>query len=120
MGNAEVESRREVSPRGPQVKTINSSRCVLLQYYGTVTKSIERSIILVASYQPNANLTTLMERYHAVPQLCESVAHDESGVVFGSDLREWAEGGRDELTSGDEKKEFIPPIPIVQCIRRSV
>ena len=56
-----------------------------------------------------------MERYRTgpfrpVPQLYESVAHDESDVVFGIDLRKWAEGGWSALTSGDEKKETIPPV----------
>lgn len=56
-----------------------------------------------------------MERYRTgpfrpVPQLYESVAHDESDVVFGIDLRKWAEGGWSALTSGEEKKETIPPV----------
>ena len=77
--------------------------------------SFERSATLVASYQPDADLTALMERYRTgpfrpVPQLYESVAHDESDVVFGIDLRKWAEGGWEALTSGEEKKELIPPV----------
>ena len=56
-----------------------------------------------------------MERYRTgpfrpVPQLYESVAHDESDVVFGIDLRKWAEGGWSALTSGEEKRETIPPV----------
>jgi hypothetical protein len=95
---------------------------VLLQYQGTLANipkalepSIERSATLVASYQPDADLTALIERYRTgpfrpVPQLYESLAHDESDVVFGIDLRKWAEGGWDTLTSGEEKKELIPPV----------
>ncbi|KIK36317.1 hypothetical protein CY34DRAFT_16462 [Suillus luteus UH-Slu-Lm8-n1] len=44
----------------------------------------------------------------ASPQLYESVAHDESDVVFGIDLRKWAEGGWNALTSGEERKDFLP------------
>jgi hypothetical protein len=56
-----------------------------------------------------------MERYRTgpfrpVPQLYESVAHDESDVVFGIDLRKWAEGGWNALTSGEERKDLIPPV----------
>jgi hypothetical protein len=72
---------------------------VLLQYQGTLANipkafepSIERSATLVASYQPDADLTAFMERYRTsplrpVPQLYESASHDESDVVFGIDLR---------------------------------
>jgi hypothetical protein len=38
------------------------------------------------------------------------VAHDESDVVFGIDLRKWAEGGWHALTTGEEKKDLIPPV----------
>lgn len=40
----------------------------------------------------------------------ESVSHDESDVVFGIDLRKWAEGGWFSLTGGEEKKEILPPV----------
>jgi hypothetical protein len=95
---------------------------VLLQYQGTLATipkafepSIERSATLVASYQPDGDLTALMERYRTgpfrpVPQLYESVAHGESDVVFGIDLRKWAEGGWNALTSGEERKDLIPPV----------
>lgn len=41
----------------------------------------------------------------------ESVSHDEYDVVFGIDLRRWAESGWGTLASEDHKdKEVIPPI----------
>jgi len=66
-------------------------------------------------YQPESDLAALIERYRTgpfrpVPQLYESVAHDESDVVFGIDLRKWAEGGWSALTSGEEKKDLVPPV----------
>lgn len=77
--------------------------------------SIERSATLIAAYQPESDLTALIERYRTGPfrpdaQVYESVAHDESDVVFGIDLRKWAEGGWHALTTGEEKKELIPPV----------
>lgn len=77
---------------------------------------IERSATLIAAYQPESDLTALIERYRTGPfrpdpQIYESVAHDESDVVFGIDLRKWAEGGWYALTQGEsEKKELIPPV----------
>ncbi|KAG2157826.1 uncharacterized protein EDB93DRAFT_818604 [Suillus bovinus] len=105
-----------------EMERLRAVKTVLLQYQGTLATipkafepSIERSATLVASYQPDADLTALMERYRTgpfrpVPQLYESVAHDESDVVFGIDLRKWAEGGWNALTSGEEKKDLIPPV----------
>ncbi|OAX43944.1 hypothetical protein K503DRAFT_610472 [Rhizopogon vinicolor AM-OR11-026] len=105
-----------------ELERLRAVKTVLLQYHGTLANipkafepSIERSATLVASYQPDADLTALMERYRTgpfrpAPQLYESVAHDESDVVFGIDLRKWAEGGWNALTSGEEKKDLIPPV----------
>lgn len=93
-----------------------------MQYQGTLANlpktlepSIERSATLIAAYQPESDLTALIERYRTGPfrpdaQVYESVSHDESDVVFGIDLRKWAEGGWNALTSGEEKKELIPPV----------
>ncbi len=93
-----------------------------MQYQGTlanlpkaIDSSIERQATLVAAYQPESDLTALIERYRTGsfrpdPQVYESVSHDESDVVFGIDLRKWAEGGWFALTSGEEKKETIPPV----------
>lgn len=95
---------------------------VLLQYQGTLAilpkafePTLQTSTTLIASYQPDSDLTALMERYRTgpfrpVPQLYESVTHDESDVVFGIDLRKWAEGGWSALTSGEEKVDTIPPV----------
>lgn len=99
-----------------------SCPAVLLQYHGTLANlpkafepTLEKSGTLIASYQPDSDLAALMERYRTgpfrpVPQLYESVAHDESDVVFGIDLRKWAEGGWNALTSGERKKETVPPV----------
>jgi len=95
---------------------------VLLQYQGTLANlpkalepTLERSTTFITMYQPESDLTALIERYRTgpfrpVPQLYESVAHDESDVVFGIDLRKWAEGGWSALTSGEEKKDLVPPV----------
>lgn len=60
-------------------------------------------------------MTALIERYRTGPfrpdaQVYESVAHDESDVVFGIDLRKWAEGGWSMITSEEEKKDVFPPV----------
>ncbi|KAG0709279.1 hypothetical protein DFH29DRAFT_820737 [Suillus ampliporus] len=116
-----IEETLKTLQRG-EMERLRAVKTVLLQYQGTLATipkafepSIERSATLVASYQPDADLTALMERYRTgpfrpVPQLYESVAHDESDVVFGIDLRKWAEGGWNALTSGEEKKDLIPPV----------
>ncbi|KIJ65674.1 hypothetical protein HYDPIDRAFT_175034 [Hydnomerulius pinastri MD-312] len=105
-----------------EMERLGAVKTVLLQYQGTLANlpkafepTLERSATLVATYQPDSDLTALVERYRTgpfrpVPQLYESVAHDESDVVFGIDLRKWAEGGWSALTSGEEKKELIPPV----------
>ncbi|KAF8141613.1 hypothetical protein EV363DRAFT_1392059 [Boletus edulis] len=105
-----------------ELERLAAVKTVLLQYQGTLAnipkafeRTLETSATLIASYQPESDLTALIERYrtgpfHPVPQLYESIAHDESDVVFGIDLRKWAEGGWSALTSGEEKKETIPPV----------
>ena len=94
----------------------------MLQYQGILSnipksleQSNERSGTLIAAYQPDSDLTALIERYRTGPfrptaQIYESVSHDEADVVFGIDLRRWAEGGWHELTTGEDKKELIPPV----------
>ncbi|KAF8202488.1 hypothetical protein BJ912DRAFT_1110792 [Pholiota molesta] len=103
---------------------LRAVKTVLLQFQGTIANlpkslepSIERSATLVASYQPESDLTALIERYRTGPfrpdpQIYESVAHDESDVVFGIDLRKWAEGGWYALTQGEgaTPREPIPPV----------
>ncbi|EGN96599.1 hypothetical protein SERLA73DRAFT_170049 [Serpula lacrymans var. lacrymans S7.3] len=105
-----------------EAERLRAVKTVLLQYQGTlahlpkaIDASIERSGTLVAAFQPESDLTALIERYRTgpfrpVPQLYESVAHDESDVVFGIDLRKWAEGGWNTLTTGEDKREHIPPV----------
>ncbi|KAG6821453.1 hypothetical protein H0H93_010177 [Arthromyces matolae] len=95
---------------------------VLLQYQGTLANlpkslelSFERQGTLVASYQPEVDLTVLIERYRTGPfrpvaQVYQSLVHDDSDVVFGIDLRRWAEGGWQTLMSGDAKKDLVPPV----------
>jgi len=94
----------------------------LLHYQGTLANlpkslepSLERSRTLIASYQPESDLTALVERYRTGPfrpeaQIYESVSHDGSDVVFGIDLRKWADGGWATITSGEEKRDLVPPV----------
>jgi hypothetical protein len=93
-----------------------------LQYQGTIAnlrklldQPIERSATLISTYQPESDLAALIERYRTGPfrpdpQVYESVSHDECDVVFGIDLRKWAEGGWDAISTGQEKKELVPPV----------
>lgn len=51
--------------------------------------------------------------FRPTAQVYESVAHDECDVVFGIDLRRWADSGYwnpagDEKR--DEKKDEVPPV----------
>jgi hypothetical protein len=90
---------------------------VLLQYQGTLTNlpkslepSFERSSTLIAAYNPESDLNALIERYRTGPfrpeaQVYESIEHDEPDVLFGTDLRKWAEGWY--VTEG-EKKDDVP------------
>ncbi|KAF5316623.1 hypothetical protein D9619_006671 [Psilocybe cf. subviscida] len=106
---------------------LRAVKTVLLQYQGTIANlpkslepPIERSATLVASFQPESDLTALVERYRTGPfrpnpHIYESLSHDESDVVFGIDLRKWSEGGWYELTQGSDssagdKKALIPPV----------
>lgn len=84
---------------------------------GTTT-SLERSSTLVASYQPESDLKALIEQYRTGPfrpnpHVYESVAHDESDVVFGIDLRKWADSGlwtTNGSPASPEQKDMIPPV----------
>ncbi|KAI0322821.1 hypothetical protein OF83DRAFT_1048625 [Amylostereum chailletii] len=105
-----------------EMDRLRAVKTVLLQYHGTLSNlpkslepSMERSNTHIAAYLPEADLTALIERYRTgpfrpTPQVYESVAHDEADVVFGIDLRRWADGGWGALHNGTEKKEIIPPV----------
>ena len=99
----------------------------LLQYQGTLANlptafstSLDRSSVLISSYQPENDLTALIERYRTGPfrptaQVCESVTHDRPDVVFGIDLRKWAgEGGwhavRAKEDKENDKHDVVPNI----------
>ena len=95
---------------------------VLTQYYNCLSKvskaysgNNERVENLIASYQPEQDIKVLIERsrtgpFRPVAQVYESIAHDESDVVFGIDLRKWADSAYWNVTSPGEKKEDIPPL----------
>ncbi|KAJ3835952.1 hypothetical protein F5878DRAFT_566406 [Lentinula raphanica] len=106
-----------------ELERLRAVKTVLLQYQGTlanIPKSLEpiteRQGTLIAAYQPENDLNALIERYRTGPfrpdaQVYESVAHDESDVVFGIDLRKWAEGGWSMMMSpNEEQKETVPPV----------
>lgn len=116
-----IEEVLKTLQRG-EAERLRAVKTVLHQYQGTLANlpkalepTLERSATFITTYQPESDLTALIERYRTgpfrpVPKLYESVAHDESDVVFGIDLRKWAEGGWSALTSGEEKKDYIPPV----------
>ena len=109
---------------------LRAVKTVLLQYQGTLSNlpkslepSMERSGTLLAVFQPEQDLVALIERYRTGPfrpdpQVYESVAHEESDVVFGIDLRRWSEGGwyaafTTQSDDEDEKKKLkvlVPPV----------
>ncbi|KAG9223920.1 hypothetical protein CCMSSC00406_0004464 [Pleurotus cornucopiae] len=101
---------------------LSAVKTVLLQYHATLANlpkslepSLERSSTCISAYQPENDLTALIERYRTGPfrphaHVYESVAHDDSDVVFGIDLRKWAEGSWTAMTTGEEKKELVPRV----------
>ncbi|KAJ6621349.1 hypothetical protein B0H10DRAFT_2432380 [Mycena sp. CBHHK59/15] len=105
-----------------EIERLRAVKTVLLQYHGTVSnlpKSLEPSNelsgTLIAAYLPESDLNALIERYRTGPfrpeaQVYESVSHIETDVVFGIDLRRWAEGGWDAVSSGEPRKHEIPPV----------
>ncbi|KAJ7066747.1 hypothetical protein C8F01DRAFT_1020317 [Mycena amicta] len=102
-----------------EMERLLTAKTVLLQYHGTVSNlpktveaSVHRSGTLISAYLPESDLNALIERYRTGPfrpvaQLYESVSHIETDVVFGIDLRRWAEGGWD---AGEARKYEIPPV----------
>ncbi|PFH51886.1 hypothetical protein AMATHDRAFT_58092 [Amanita thiersii Skay4041] len=105
-----------------EMERLRAVKTILLQYQGILAnipkaleQSNERCGTLIAAYQPESDLNALIERYRTGPfrpvaQIYESVSHDEADVVFGIDLRKWAQGGWHEMTSEEEKKDLIPPV----------
>jgi hypothetical protein len=83
-----------------------------------VQPSIDRASTLIASYQPESDLTALIERYRTgpfrpTPHVYESVMHDGTDVVFGIDLVKWAgEIGwaAVRVPEDEKKKDAIPPV----------
>ena len=79
--------------------------------------SFERQETLIASYQPEADLKALIEQYRTGPfrpnpHVYESLAHDESDVVFGVDLRKWVDAGfwNASANGSQERRDTIPPV----------
>ncbi|KAJ6591706.1 hypothetical protein DFH09DRAFT_182307 [Mycena vulgaris] len=105
-----------------EIERLRAVKTVLLQYHGTMSNlpkslepSNERSGTLIAAYLPESDLNALIERYRTGPfrpeaQVYESVSHIETDVVFGIDLRRWAEGGWDTVSSGEPRKHVMPPV----------
>lgn len=79
---------------------------------------MDRASTLIASYQPESDLTALIERYRTGPfrptaHVYESVSHEGTDVVFGIDLLKWAgESGWAALRvpEDEKKKDAIPPV----------
>ncbi|TDL23780.1 hypothetical protein BD410DRAFT_856763 [Rickenella mellea] len=105
-----------------ETERLRAVKTVLLQYQGTLKNlptslqpSLDRSSTLLSAYQPESDLKALIERYRTgpfrpTPHVYESITHDEWDVMFGIDLRKWADGGWNGLRGDDEKKEKIPGV----------
>ena len=96
---------------------------VLTQYHAALGKlsenyaaSKDKVETLITTFQPEQDVKVLIERYRTGPfrpvaQVYESIAHDESDVVFGIDLRKWADAAYWSVSSPPgEKKEEVPPV----------
>ncbi|KAF8273068.1 hypothetical protein EI94DRAFT_1795447 [Lactarius quietus] len=105
-----------------EMERLYAVKAVLLQFHGTLSNlpraletPLERSASHIAAYLPDSDLSALIERYRTgpfrpQPQVYESVAHDESDVLFGIDLRRWSEGGWSALHGEAQNKPLIPPV----------
>ena len=78
--------------------------------------SIERSATLIAAYQPESDLKAIIEQFRTGPfrptaHVYESLSHDESDVVFGLDLRRWADAGfwSGNGATNEDRKDLIHP-----------
>jgi hypothetical protein len=105
-----------------ETERLRAVKTVLLQFHGTLSNlpraleaPLERSASHIAAYLPDSDLSALIERYRTGPfrphpQVYESVAHDESDVLFGIDLRRWSEGGWSSLHDEAQNKLLVPPV----------
>jgi len=105
-----------------EAERLQAVKTVLLQFHGTLSNlpraleaPIERSASHIAAYLPDSDLSALIERYRTgpfrpQPEVYESVAHDESDVFFGIDLRRWSEGGWNSLHGDFQNKPLVPPV----------
>ncbi|KAH9851942.1 hypothetical protein C2E23DRAFT_214849 [Lenzites betulinus] len=105
-----------------ELDRLRAVKTVLTQYYNTLakvsksaTESSERVETLIASYQPEQDIKVLIERcrtgpFRPVAQVYESISHDESDVVFGIDLRRWADSAYWNVSSPSERKEEAPSV----------
>ncbi|KAI0766927.1 hypothetical protein BD413DRAFT_480506 [Trametes elegans] len=105
-----------------ELDRLRAVKTVLTQYYNTLAKvpkthaeTNERVETLVASFQPEQDIKVLIERCRTGPfrpfaQVYESVSHDESDVVFGIDLRRWADNAYWNVGTPGEKREEVPPV----------
>ncbi|KAI0693202.1 hypothetical protein C8T65DRAFT_668442 [Cerioporus squamosus] len=107
-----------------ELDRLRAVKSVLTQYHAALGKlsqnyaaSKEKVETLITAYQPEQDIKVLIERYRTGPfrpvaQVYESIAHDESDVVFGIDLRKWADAAYWSVASppGGEKKEELPPV----------
>ncbi|KAI0272568.1 hypothetical protein BC834DRAFT_857325 [Gloeopeniophorella convolvens] len=106
-----------------ETERLRNVKSVLLQFHGTLSNlpralegPLERSASHIAAYLPESDLSALIERYRTgpfrpQPQVYESIAHDESDVLFGIDLRKWSEGGWSTIHDETQKlKPLVPPV----------
>ena len=117
-----LEERIEDALRSLQrweTERLHAVKTVLLQFHGTLSNlpraleaPLERSASHIAAYLPDSDLSALIERYRTGPfrphpHVYESLAHDESDILFGIDLRRWSDGSpHDEA----QNKLLVPPV----------
>ncbi|KAI0091704.1 hypothetical protein BDY19DRAFT_885240 [Irpex rosettiformis] len=106
-----------------EIDRLRAVKTVLTQYKDCVEAllmgsagTIERSATLIAAYQPESDLKAVIEQFrtgpfHPTAHVYESLSHDESDVVFGLDLRRWADAGfwNGNGTANEERKDMIHP-----------
>ncbi len=105
-----------------EIERLRAVKTVLLEFQGTLSNlpraleaPLERSASHIAAYLPDSDLSALIERYRTgpfrpQPQVYETVAHDESDVLFGIDLRRWSEGGWSSPHDEAQNKPLVPPV----------